>query len=187
MAELDSGRIFISYRRADAAYPAGWLFDRLAQHFGAEQVFKDVDSIELGDDFAEDSARTRYLNEITAVAALPGSGIHTAKNSQGNTGSALQAYLSEVIGPVQLDAAGNLLVTAGRSRRNFGRNVTAGDYDQVASGGCAVVLATVVLTGPRRPAPSTASMTNGHIHIVAGNGASLGADGLGDGGPGPQA
>ena len=47
------GRIFISYRREDAAYPAGWLFDRLAERFGEEQIFKDVDSIELGDDFAE--------------------------------------------------------------------------------------------------------------------------------------
>ena len=48
-----TGRIFISYRREETAYPAGWLFDRLADHFGAAQVFKDVDSIELGDDFVE--------------------------------------------------------------------------------------------------------------------------------------
>ena len=48
-----SGRIFISYRRQDSAYPAGWLYDRLADRFGADQVFKDVDSIELGDDFVE--------------------------------------------------------------------------------------------------------------------------------------
>jgi hypothetical protein len=47
------GRIFISYRREETAYPAGWLFDRLAKHFGGGQVFKDVDSIELGDDFVE--------------------------------------------------------------------------------------------------------------------------------------
>jgi ABC-type amino acid transport substrate-binding protein len=48
-----SGRIFISYRREEAAYPAGWLYDRLADHFGGSQVFKDVDSIDLGDDFVE--------------------------------------------------------------------------------------------------------------------------------------
>jgi hypothetical protein len=48
-----SGRIFISYRREDTAYPAGWLYDRLADHFGSSQIFKDVDSIELGDDFVE--------------------------------------------------------------------------------------------------------------------------------------
>lgn len=47
------GRIFISYRREETAFPAGWLFDKLADHFGSAQVYKDVDSIELGDDFVE--------------------------------------------------------------------------------------------------------------------------------------
>ena len=46
------GRIFISYRRDDTAYPAGWLFDRLRDRVGG-RVFKDVDSIELGDDFVD--------------------------------------------------------------------------------------------------------------------------------------
>jgi len=46
------GRIFISYRREETAYAAGWLFDRLRAGFGG-QVFKDVDSIELGDDFVD--------------------------------------------------------------------------------------------------------------------------------------
>ena len=35
-----TGRIFISYRREETAYPAGWLYDRLAQHFGAAQILK---------------------------------------------------------------------------------------------------------------------------------------------------
>jgi len=47
------GRIFISYRREETAYPAGWLFDRLTIHFGKDKIFKDVDSIELGDDFGD--------------------------------------------------------------------------------------------------------------------------------------
>ena len=47
------GKIFMSYRRQDAAYPAGWLFDRLASHYGGDQVFKDIESIQLGEDFAE--------------------------------------------------------------------------------------------------------------------------------------
>jgi hypothetical protein len=47
------GRIFVSYRRDDTAYPAGWLYERLTEHFGKDQVFKDIDSIPLGDDFAE--------------------------------------------------------------------------------------------------------------------------------------
>ncbi len=45
--------IFVSYRRADAAGTAGRLFDRLSQHFGAHQVFRDIDSIELGDNFEQ--------------------------------------------------------------------------------------------------------------------------------------
>jgi tetratricopeptide (TPR) repeat protein len=48
-----AGGIFISYRRDDTAYPAGWLFDQLADQFGSSRVFKDVDSIRLGDDFVE--------------------------------------------------------------------------------------------------------------------------------------
>lgn len=47
------GRIFISYRREDTGYPAAWLFSRLVAHFGEGQVFKDVDAIRPGDDFAE--------------------------------------------------------------------------------------------------------------------------------------
>jgi sugar lactone lactonase YvrE len=49
-----AGGIFVSYRRDDAAYPAGWLVDRLVGRFGAGRVFKDVDSIQPGDDFVED-------------------------------------------------------------------------------------------------------------------------------------
>jgi tetratricopeptide (TPR) repeat protein len=52
-AESSVGRVFISYRREETAYAAGWLFDRLADRFGRDQIFKDVDSIQLGDDFVE--------------------------------------------------------------------------------------------------------------------------------------
>jgi hypothetical protein len=45
---MTPGRIFISYRRNETDFPAGWLYERLAAHFGPDQVFKDVDSIELG-------------------------------------------------------------------------------------------------------------------------------------------
>ena len=47
------GRVFMSYRRDDTDFPAGWLYERLSSHLGREQVFKDVDSIELGDDFVQ--------------------------------------------------------------------------------------------------------------------------------------
>jgi formylglycine-generating enzyme len=45
--------VFVSYRRDDSRHQAGRLYDRLVAHFGAEQVFKDVDSIPLGLDFRE--------------------------------------------------------------------------------------------------------------------------------------
>jgi hypothetical protein len=47
------GRIFINYRRQETAYPAGWLFDRLVARFGSDRIFKDIDSIDPGQDFVE--------------------------------------------------------------------------------------------------------------------------------------
>ena len=44
-------RVFISYRREDTQYLAGRVYDWLEREFGAEGVFKDVDSIPLGVDF----------------------------------------------------------------------------------------------------------------------------------------
>jgi len=64
------GQIFMSYRREDTAYAAGWLFDRLASHFGRGKVFKDVDSIELGDDFVE--AITTAVESCDVLLAVIG-------------------------------------------------------------------------------------------------------------------
>ena len=49
----DTKGIFISYRRGETAAYAGWLEDTLSQHFGQQKVFRDVDSIEPGLNFAE--------------------------------------------------------------------------------------------------------------------------------------
>lgn len=46
-------RIFLNYRREDAADAAGRLFDALAARFGDGQVFMDIDDIEPGLDFEE--------------------------------------------------------------------------------------------------------------------------------------
>lgn len=46
-------RIFISYRHNEDAMAAGWLVERLSGHFGKNQIFKDVDDIEPGDDFVK--------------------------------------------------------------------------------------------------------------------------------------
>lgn len=46
-------RIFISYRRSDAAAEAGRIYDYLEGRFGRKAIFKDVDTIDAGDDFRE--------------------------------------------------------------------------------------------------------------------------------------
>lgn len=76
-----SGRIFISYRREETAYPAGWLYDRLADRYGNGQVFKDVDSIQLGDDFVE--AITRAVGSCDVVLVLIGDEWLTITDEQG--------------------------------------------------------------------------------------------------------
>ena len=63
-------RVFMSYRRDDTAYPSAWLYERLASHFGRKQVFKDIDSIELGDDFVEEI--TAAVGSCDVLLALIG-------------------------------------------------------------------------------------------------------------------
>ena len=46
-------RIFVNYRREDAAGHARLLYQTLAGEFGAESVFMDIDTLELGEDFVE--------------------------------------------------------------------------------------------------------------------------------------
>jgi multidrug efflux pump subunit AcrA (membrane-fusion protein) len=48
-----AGQIFINYRRDDAIGTAGRLHDRLAQTFGRNNLFMDVDHIPAGVDFVE--------------------------------------------------------------------------------------------------------------------------------------
>jgi len=53
MEKGEAGRVFISYRRQETAWPARQLYDVLVAELGANRVFKDVDDIEPGDDFVE--------------------------------------------------------------------------------------------------------------------------------------
>ena len=50
MTERPPG-IFISYRRSDAAASARLIEERLAERFGADQVFRDIEDIAPGDEF----------------------------------------------------------------------------------------------------------------------------------------
>jgi TIR domain-containing protein len=47
-----AGRVFISYRRADTAQAASWLFNRLTGHFGRLNVVMDVDPAPYGGNLA---------------------------------------------------------------------------------------------------------------------------------------
>jgi TIR domain len=72
---------FISYRRDDSAGHAGRLFDRLSDHFGRDQVFMDIDSIEPGVDFAQVVEDT--MGRCDAVVALIGPHWLTVADSTG--------------------------------------------------------------------------------------------------------
>jgi hypothetical protein len=52
LGESLPGRIFISHRRQETAWPAGRLCDVLVEHLPAEQVFRDIDNIDHGDEHA---------------------------------------------------------------------------------------------------------------------------------------
>jgi hypothetical protein len=46
-------KVFISYRRDDTSAYAGRLSENLGNYFGVDQIFMDVFSIEVGDEFPE--------------------------------------------------------------------------------------------------------------------------------------
>lgn len=76
-----TGGVFISYRRADSAAQAGRLFDHLVAHFGADRVFMDVDTIQLGADFAR---KIRESLDVTdALLAVIGRQWLDAKDDAG--------------------------------------------------------------------------------------------------------
>jgi hypothetical protein len=63
-------RIFISYRRDDAAGDAGRLADHLHRRFGKNQVFLDIDTIDPGKDFVQ--VLQSSLQETAAVLVVIG-------------------------------------------------------------------------------------------------------------------
>ena len=64
-------RVFISYRRQDSASSCGRIYDHLVAHFGAANVFRDIDSLAPGDRFAEKIRE--YISQCDAVIVLIGS------------------------------------------------------------------------------------------------------------------
>src|SRR5271165_999741 len=76
-----SGQIFISYRRDDNPAWARSLYDRLTQHFGENQVFRDVDGIPLGKDFLKEIERR--VGECDVLIAVIGERWLTSTDQQG--------------------------------------------------------------------------------------------------------
>ena len=62
--------IILSYRRDDTGAIAGRIFDRLVGHYGADQVFMDIDSIPFGLDFREHIEET--LKRCDVLLAIVG-------------------------------------------------------------------------------------------------------------------
>ena len=63
-------RIFLSYRHEETEWQASWLAEMLVARFGEGVVFKDVDSIQPGDDFVE--AITDAVGACEVLLALIG-------------------------------------------------------------------------------------------------------------------
>ena len=74
-------RIFISYRREDAAGDAGRLADHLNRRFGRGQVFLDIDTIDPGTDFVR--VLQSSLRETAAVLVVIGQRWTSVSNSSG--------------------------------------------------------------------------------------------------------
>jgi hypothetical protein len=80
-ASPSSGGVFISYRRQDTAPYARLLREELSRRVGPSQVFMDVDSIEVGVDFAE--AIQRAVDSCQVLLALVGPRWLTITDAEG--------------------------------------------------------------------------------------------------------
>ena len=63
-------RVFISYRREDTPGYAGRVYDSLAERFGEDRLFMDIDTIRPGSEFTE--VITEALAECDVLLALIG-------------------------------------------------------------------------------------------------------------------
>jgi hypothetical protein len=81
MTIAEGGGIFVSYRRQESSHVAGRLYDRLADRFGENQVFIDVDTIEPGVDFAAEISRAVAACQV--LVAVIGPGWLTAADERG--------------------------------------------------------------------------------------------------------
>lgn len=76
-----SGGVFISYRRQEAAPYARSIREELSRRLGSERVFMDLDSIEVGVDFAE--AIQRAIDACQVLLAVIGPQWATVTDAEG--------------------------------------------------------------------------------------------------------
>jgi len=81
VSDAPAGRIFLSYRHEDTRHVAGRLYAPLELHFGAGNVFMDVDSIPPGLDFIE--AIKEAVGSCNIVLALIGPAWLTVTDERG--------------------------------------------------------------------------------------------------------
>jgi len=74
--------IFISYRREDSIAYAGRLFDRLADRFGEERIFMDIDTMKVGLDFVEQIENA--VQSCDVLIAVIGKNWVTIQDGEGN-------------------------------------------------------------------------------------------------------
>ncbi|MFH0341757.1 MAG: tetratricopeptide repeat protein [Chromatiales bacterium] len=74
-------RVFLNYRREDSEGIAGRIFDRLCVHFGPENVFRDLDTIAPGAEFA--SVIGEEIAKCDALIAIIGNEWLEAKDPEG--------------------------------------------------------------------------------------------------------
>ena len=76
-----SGQIFISYRREDSSAWAGRLSDNLSIRFPSNQIFMDVDSVGLGEDFLKKIEET--VGSCDVLIAVIGKGWLSSLDQEG--------------------------------------------------------------------------------------------------------
>jgi len=64
-------KIIISYRRADSGVITGRIRDRLAQHYGDDSIFMDIDNIPFGTDFRQQIAQALTNNDLLLAVIGP--------------------------------------------------------------------------------------------------------------------
>ena len=76
-----SRSLFVCYRRDDAPDAAGRIYDSLADAFGRESVFMDIDTIPLGVNFV--SYISQQLQHCAAVLVIMGRDWTTIRDAEG--------------------------------------------------------------------------------------------------------